>query len=339
VTAAAPRSATTRFLGDLAAIVGERATREARFGVAVSGGPDSLALLILAHDALGPRIAAATIDHRLRPESADEARYVADVCAGRGIAHTIMTPDTPITGNIQANARAARYRLLDRWRGANALDFVLTAHHADDQLETLVMRLNRSSGLAGLAGIRARNRTVVRPLLHWRREELGDILAEIALPFVDDPSNRDHRYDRARLRAALADADWLDAKALAKSAGLLGEADEALAWIVARELETALSRDGDAWVLAHADQPRAVWHRMLVTALPRAQPGITLGEPAYNRLWGAMQRGEKSSIGDLIVTALPGTPRRWRIAAAPARHGSPSPPAPLRADKADRDRS
>jgi len=339
VTQAAPRSATRRFLGDLAAIVGEPAASEARFGIAVSGGPDSLALLLLAHDALGPRIAAATIDHCLRPESADEARYVADVCAERGIAHTIMTPDTPIAGNIQAGARALRYRLLDRWRAANALDFVLTAHHADDQLETLVMRLNRSSGVAGLAGIRARNGTVVRPLLHWRRDELGHVLAEAELPFVDDPSNRDHRYDRARLRAALADADWLDAKAVAKSAALLGEATEALDWMTAHALETALTTDGEALVLAYGDQPRALWHRMLVTALDRAQPGITIGEIAFHHLWDAMQRGDKSCIGELTVTALPATARSWRIAAAPARQGASSPPTPLRVEKEDRDRS
>lgn len=336
VSAAAPRSPVERFLGDLAAIVGEGAAAEARFGIAVSGGPDSLALLLLAHDALGPRIAAATIDHRLRPESADEARYVADVCAARGIPHAIMTPDAPIAGNIQASARALRYRLLDGWRARERLDFILTAHHADDQLETLVMRLNRSSGVAGLAGIRARNGTIVRPLLHWRRKALGDIVAKAGLPFIDDPSNRDSRYDRARLRAALADADWLDAHAVAKSAALLGEAAEALDWMTATALETALTADGRALILAYADQPRALWHRMLVTALDRAQPGITIGEPAFRRLWVAMLRGEKSCIGDLIVTALPGAPRRWRIAAAPARHSPSSPPASLRVDKADR---
>lgn len=336
VSAAPPRSPTKRFTGDLAAIVGERAAAEARFGIAVSGGPDSLALLLLAHDALGPRIAAATIDHRLRPESADEARYVADVCSERGIPHAIMTPDAPIEGNIQSSARALRYRLLENWRTREGLDFILTAHHADDQLETLVMRLNRSSGVAGLAGIRAQNGTIVRPLLHWRRDELGEVLAEAELPFVDDPSNRDHRYDRARLRSALAEADWLDAQAVAKSAALLGEATEALDWMTASALESALTADGPPLTLAYADQPRALWHRMLITALDRAQPGIKLGEPAFNRLWDAMQRGEKACIGDLTVIALPGEPRRWRIAAAPARHGQMSTQPPLPADKADR---
>lgn len=329
MSAAPPRSPTKRFIGDLAAIVGERAGAEGRFGIAVSGGPDSLALLLLAHDALGPRIAAATVDHRLRPESADEARYVADVCAERGIPHVTMTPDAPIAGNIQSSARALRYRLLNGWRTRDHLDFVLTAHHADDQLETMVMRLNRSSGLAGLAGIRARNAAIVRPLLHWRRDELGAIVAAAGLPFIDDPSNRDYRYDRARLRAALTDADWLDARAVAKSAALLGEAIEALDWMTATALATGLHADGPALVLAYADQPRALWHRMLITALDRAQPGIKLGELAFNRLWDAMKRGEKACIGNLTIVALSGEPRSWRIAAAPARHGQKSAQASL----------
>src|SRR3546814_1335780 len=76
-----------------------------------------------------------------------------------------------ISGSLQAAARAERYRLLEQWRESHALDHVVTAHHADDQLETMIMRLNRSSGVGGLAGVRARNGTVLRPLLSWRQEE------------------------------------------------------------------------------------------------------------------------------------------------------------------------
>jgi len=269
--------APARFVRDLAAIVGDRAVRHGRFGIAVSGGPDSLALLLVAHAALGNRIAAATVDHRLRPEAEDEARYVAEVCAARGIAHAILVADRPIDGNIQSAARALRYRLLDTWRIDHGLDFVLTAHHADDQLETVIMRLNRSSGVAGLAGIRARNGSIVRPVLGWQRIELGDILAEADLPFVDDPSNRDHRYDRARLRAALADADWLDPRAVAKSAALLGEASEAIEWMTAQRLRSALVDDGGVATLAYRGEPHALWHRMVLSALERAQPGIMVG--------------------------------------------------------------
>ena len=100
---------------------------------------------------------------------------VAQWCAGRGIPHATLSPSSPITGSIQASARAARYALLHQWRQERALGWLLTAHHADDQLETLLMRLNRSSGVGGLAGIRARNGTVLRPMLSWRRAELMEI--------------------------------------------------------------------------------------------------------------------------------------------------------------------
>src|SRR3546814_5570008 len=82
---------------------------------------------------------------------------VAGFCAREHIPHAILHPAAPISGSLQAAARAERYRLLEQWREAHALDHVVTAHHADDQLETMIMRLNRSSGVGGLAGVRARN--------------------------------------------------------------------------------------------------------------------------------------------------------------------------------------
>src|SRR3546814_20600132 len=97
---------------------------------------------------------AATVDHGLRKESDDEARMVAGFCAREHIPHSTLRPPAPITGSPQAAARTERYRLLEQWREANALDHIVTAHHADEQLETIVMRLNRSSGVGGLAPIR-----------------------------------------------------------------------------------------------------------------------------------------------------------------------------------------
>ena len=124
--------------------------------------------------------------------------------------------------------------MLEQWRKDEGLGHILTAHHADDQLETIVMRLNRSSGVGGLASIRARNGAILRPLLHWRHDELVRIALDEDLPFVDDPSNSDSRFDRARLRHALASQKLLDVEAASRSADWLAEADDAIDWAVER---------------------------------------------------------------------------------------------------------
>ncbi len=134
----------------------------ARFGIAVSGGPDSMALLDLAVQAWPGRVAAATLDHGLRAESAAEAAMVARWCAQRRVPHATLAPETAVSGNIQDWARRQRYAQLEAWRAGAGLDWILTAHHADDQLETLLMRLNRGSGVGGLAGVRARAGRVLR---------------------------------------------------------------------------------------------------------------------------------------------------------------------------------
>jgi tRNA(Ile)-lysidine synthase len=142
-----------RFQADLDRLTGGAG----RVGIAVSGGPDSLALLLLAHAAIPGGIAAATVDHGLRAEAAGEAAFVAALCATLGIPHATLRPGAPITGNIQSSARKARYALLEIWADQHNLDWIATAHHADDQAETLLMRLSRGAGVAGLSGVRAVN--------------------------------------------------------------------------------------------------------------------------------------------------------------------------------------
>ena len=107
------------------------------------------------------------------------------------------------------------------------------------------MRLNRGAGVAGLAGIRARQHRLARPLLTWRKAELEALVAEAGLSAVDDPSNRDARYDRARIRAALADADWLDPVAATRSAAALGSAEVALDWTAQQLYGQRAVRDAD----------------------------------------------------------------------------------------------
>src|SRR3546814_14233043 len=114
-----------------------------------------MALLWLMTSLLPGQGGAATVDHGLRKESDDEARMVAGFCAREHIPHSTLRPLAPITGSQQAAARTARYRLLDQWRDANALDHIVPAPHAADQLATIVMRLNRSRGFDGTAAIPA----------------------------------------------------------------------------------------------------------------------------------------------------------------------------------------
>ena len=219
-----------RFRKDLEAVWPGWSDPARRLGIAVSGGADSLALLLLAHAALPGRIEVATVDHQLRATSAHETQFVTDVCERLGVPAEVLTVDVA-RGNLQREARNARYLALAGW-AQGRLAAVATAHHADDQAETLVMRLNRSSGLSGLAGVRARTQLypadcqLVRPLLGWRKTELEAIVAAAGIEAVADPSNTDDRFDRARLRKALSQADWLDPLALAQSAAHLAEVED-----------------------------------------------------------------------------------------------------------------
>jgi tRNA(Ile)-lysidine synthase len=182
-------------------------------------------------------VIAATVDHRLRPEAASEARIVERLCADLKVPHeTVAVTVKP--GNLQERAREARYQALCGAIGRRGAEVFATAHHADDQAETVLMRLNRGSGLSGLAGIRARRVVigesplgeylVVRPLLHWRRAELAQIVADAGIDPVRDPSNDDTRFDRVQMRLALAEIPWLDPQAIARSAAYLQDAEEAV---------------------------------------------------------------------------------------------------------------
>ncbi len=183
----------------------------ATYGVAVSGGSDSTALLLLAiewADRVGVKIAAATVDHGLRPEAADEAAEVGALCQSKGIPHeTLKWDGHSDSGNLQSNARSGRYALLRQWAVLNGIPFVLLGHTQDDQAETLLMNLARGSGVDGLASIPnvvPGDVTFLRPLLRVRREVLRDFLQKQGVAWVDDPSNDDPRFDRVKARQMMA---------------------------------------------------------------------------------------------------------------------------------------
>lgn len=290
---------------------------QARLAVALSGGPDSTALLLLAHAALPGRIEAATVDHGLRAESAEEAVGAADLCARLGVPHETLRVEVA-PGNVQAEARTARYAALVAWIEKRGLAALATAHHADDQAETLIMRLNRASGVAGLAGARGRGAVpgtaipLLRPVLDWRRSELAEVVAGIAT--VQDPSNANDRFDRVRIRKALASAEWLDVAAIARSAEHLAEADAALDWMAALEWRSCVSKE-PMGLRYRPQAPRAVVLRVLarcVTELGGEEPR----GGAVSRLLEALREGRPASIGELVVRPNAGG---WSIAKAPVR--------------------
>jgi tRNA(Ile)-lysidine synthase len=300
------------------ALIGDESANTARFGIAVSGGPDSMALLLLAHGAWPGRVEAATVDHQLRSGSADEAAHVARVCAAHSIPHRILTPDSPITGSIQTAARAARYALLARWRAAAAIDWVMTAHHADDQFETLIMRLNSRSGLAGLCGIRARQGHVLRPFLRLRRDTLADWIAQQGVPVVDDPSNRNHDFDRARLRAALVGQTWFDPEAAADSMAFLAEAEAALEWTTEQLVAQRVRVDGEGRVILDSKGlPPELLRRLMIAALDQVQPGYQPRGAALQGAIRALGAGEQAMLGDVLLS--PVADGHWALRTAPPR--------------------
>jgi tRNA(Ile)-lysidine synthase len=322
----------TRFAADLAALWPDD-ERTGPLGLAVSGGPDSLALMLLAHAALPGRIAVASIDHGLRPEAAGEVALVERLAGERGIPFTAITL-TPQSGNLQAQAREGRYAALAGWANSAGLGAVATAHHADDQAETLLMRLNRGSGLAGLAGVRAASRIegsevpLLRPLLGWRKAELEAVVTAAGIAAVTDPSNANPDFERAALRARLAEADWLDPAQLATSAAHIAEGWQALQWYAECDWDEMVLRDEDApgglGFVYCANVPRVIAIETISRIIAELGGHVTRAEAA--RAWDRLWQGENASLGGVL--AVPGVERVekigvlmrvWRFRPEPAR--------------------
>ena len=182
-----------------------------RVAVAASGGGDSMALLDLARAACAERavdLAAVSVNHGLRAEAADEAALVAAYCATHDIPHHILQWDGKAArGNLMAQARAARYRLIAEWARGADMACVMLGHTRDDQAETLLMALSRAAGLDGLSGMDQRfardGMTFTRPLLAASRDDLRAYLRAQGLRWADDPSNDDPAFERVRMRKAL----------------------------------------------------------------------------------------------------------------------------------------
>jgi tRNA(Ile)-lysidine synthase len=327
--------------------------------LAVSGGPDSTALMLLTarwRERLqsGPTLTAVTIDHGLRAESAREAAAVGQLARQLGLAHRTLrwTGKKPSTG-LQEAARAARYRLLAKAACEAGATHILTAHTLDDQAETVLIRLTRGSGPTGLGGMQrvsvlsfpspekgGKDRLLLRPLLDVPKARLIATLRIAKIPFAEDPSNRDPRFTRARLRAlmpALAE-EGLDARRLAVLARRLRRADAAIEAAVDRAMtEVALACPLPAAAAfdaqGYAALPAEVALRLLgraVTAVGDEGPvELAKLEGLKDALDGAqnihMSRFRRSLAG-AIVTLTGGTlmveraaPRRRKTLTKPGR--------------------
>ena len=316
------QAAVDRFGRDLDALI----KTGARIGLGVSGGPDSLALLLLAAAARPGLVEAATVDHALRPESRGEAEMVANLCAALGVPHTILTvewkekPDTA----IQERAREARYGLLGKWTRDKELGALLTAHHLDDQAETFFMRLARGAGVRGLAAMRRvvmvpnTQVALVRPLLGWRRSDLEQVCADAGVTPVADPSNEDEQFERVRVRHALAGADWLDPQAVAVSVTNLAQADAALGWATTMEWNRAVTNGGGEIVYRPANAPREIRRRIVSRAILRLATegaGANFRGREIDRLLSVLARGGKATLRGVLCSGG----ETWRFSAAPKR--------------------
>jgi tRNA(Ile)-lysidine synthase len=305
--------------------------------IAVSGGPDSTALLLMAAEWARrrgrTRIEAATVDHGLRPESVEEAEAVAALCARLGVAHCILQwKGAKPASRLQERAREARYRLLIGHAKAIGADALLTAHHADDQAETVLFRLLRGSGVAGLRGMELmttrEGMTIARPLIGLKKRDLIAFAEAHGAPFVDDPSNADPRFARTRLRALLArlGEEGLDAEALDRLARRAGETEQALAHLTA-EVEARLGPEETIDVRALYAAPIAIVQRILTRRIATAggrdpsRIGLEKIEALALSLRAALRerRAYAANVGGALVRLT--VKGRLSVAPEPARKG------------------
>ena len=285
--------------------------------LAVSGGPDSVALMLLAAQWPGRaarRIAVATVDHGLRAGSRAEAGMVRDWAGALGFEHHCLVwgGDKPVS-RIQERARTARYALLVECAVAIGARAIVTAHHADDQAETILFRLSRGSGVAGLSGMTVLAPCgpvcLARPLLEASKTELEEICREFGHPFLTDPSNAQEKFARARLRrlAPLLAAQGLDRAALTRLGRRARRATAALDHFAQATGRTACIDSDEAGARFRAadlrQAPEEIVLRLLAMEIARLAPAAQL----------RLERLER--LGQSLIHAL-ADDRKWRTTLA-----------------------
>jgi tRNA(Ile)-lysidine synthase len=271
----------------LAALVADGADRlgvgrDLPLVLAVSGGADSMGLLHGAADLAperGWQLVVAHLDHGLRPDSADDARFVAEAAEALGLPWEMRRTDVGDAAaasgtGVEEAGREARYAFLETVAAGHGPDaLVATAHTADDLAETVLLNLARGAGTRGVRGMPGRRGRIVRPLLHARRTAVRGAVDAAGVPFRDDPTNRDLDRARAAIRAeVLPVLQRLNPEAVAaigRFAGLAGDEDALLDTLAGEELRRRRTDDG-----------AIDWHRPPPAAIGRRVLRLAIGEPA-----------------------------------------------------------
>ena len=283
--------------------------------VAVSGGGDSMALLHLVHRLCTDSVQvvqAVSVDHGLRPESGAEMELVARTCTDLGIKHTTLHwKDWDGQGNLQDAARRARYGLMADWAAENGVTGLALGHTADDQAETVLLRLARKAGVDGLSAMDAKSTaygvTLYRPLLGVRRSALRDYLIDHGLHWADDPSNDQLKYDRIKMRQALDVLKPLgvNVEGLTDLASYMGQTRDALNWQTA---ETArgmcIASGGELHIDTSGFQslPFEIKRRLLVKSLGFiGQNAYAPRREAVDRVLQAIEGKEKTTLAGCVI--------------------------------------
>ncbi len=314
--------------------------------LAVSGGPDSTALLVLAAKwrakrGNGPELIAATVDHKLRAASKNEAKMVAKLAASLGVPHHVLEwkGRKPVTG-VQEAARDARFQLFAKLAKETGAGTLMTAHTRDDQAETVLHRMGRGSGIGGLAGIRRKHARdglkLARPFLDLPKARLVATLKKLRIPFATDPTNKDTKYLRARLRklAPLLAKEGITAANLALMAKRLARANEALEMMAEGFVESREQQvDGEALssIEALMVMPEEVSIRILRRLIDKVghEGPAELGkvEALYGELLRdyLLNRPTKRTLAGAVISA-----DRFTLSVAPAPPRKSPPPKRVR---------
>ena len=300
----------------LNALLPTKRGREQHFVLAVSGGADSLAMLVLAGKLHSKNLtfSVVTIDHALRPEAKGEAQMVRRVAKKYGLAHKTLTVqwgkrEKP-SGDIQAAAREKRYALLLDWCAKKKADGLVLAHHQDDQAETFLLRLIRGSGVDGLSAMQAvrvqNGVAIIRPFLDVPQNRLAAVVDKAGLKPICDPSNYDGRFERVKIRTFMPALEkmGLDAAKLADTAARLQASRATLAAVTQQAAEHLAAHDGLGIVSLNrhsfADLPAEIGQRLLrrfLTHAPDAMGGDSYPprQQAIGRLYAAIMAADKTS--------------------------------------------